>query len=194
MTSTAENSSELTSTQVPTDDGPAGETPAVQASDSPTSTDPESTDPASDAPESTDPESESDEIPSLTAEETRFIRWAVEAAVGRKAESVMVLYLAKISDFTDHFMICSGTNERQVQAITDGIVRSLREHGLRPLHVEGQRQGKWVLIDYGGEMVIHVFQDETRQFYALERLWGDAPNITQQILDSLDGEASPPQP
>lgn len=131
----------------------------------------------------------SNETP-YSAEDARFVRWAVEAAVARHAESVMVLHLAQVSDFTDYFMICNGTNDRQVQAITDSIIRSLRDKGLRPLHVEGQRQGQWVLIDYGGEMVIHVFLDETRQFYALERLWGDAPEITEAIMDSLDGESA----
>lgn len=179
MTSIAENSSEPNSPQAPTDETPVAEASPDEA-------------PADSTVDAQVPEV--DETPSLTAEETRYIRWAVEVAVGRKAESIMVLYLAKISDFTDYFMICSGTNERQVQAITDGIVRRLREEGLRPLHVEGQRQGKWVLIDYGGEMVIHVFLDETRQYYALERLWGDAPDISQQVLDSLDGEAATPQP
>lgn len=173
MTSTAENPPDLSTADVTPDDPLAHQdpTPQEQAGQEPVEV----------------------ETPSLSAEEIRPIRWVVEAAVGRKAEEVIVLYLAKISDFTDYFMICSGTNERQVQAITDSIVRGLRKHGLRPLHVEGQQQGKWVLIDYGGEMVIHVFLDATRQFYALERLWGDAPNITQQILDSLDGETPPPK-
>lgn len=135
-------------------------------------------------------ESAASEALAYSAEDARFVRLAVEAAAGRHAEGTMVLHLAQVSDFTDYFMICHGTNDRQVQAITDGIVRALREQGLRPLHVEGQRQGQWVLIDYGGEMVIHVFSEETRQFYALERLWGDAPEITQQIMDSLAAEST----
>lgn len=127
--------------------------------------------------------------PAMVSEETVNIRRAVEAAMARKAEGIMVLDLSKVSGFTDFFMICHATNDRQVQAITEAIVRGLRNDGLRPLHVEGQRRGQWVLIDYGGEMVIHVFLEETRQFYALERLWGDAPEITEQIIASLDSEA-----
>lgn len=117
-----------------------------------------------------------------TAEETiPQIQVAVDAALDRKAEQLLVLDLAAISDFTDHFLICNGTNERQVQAIADHVIRQLREGGLKPLHVEGLRGGRWILLDYGGEMVIHIFLDETRSFYALERLWADAPDVTSQF-------------
>ncbi len=107
------------------------------------------------------------------------MRLAVAAAESRKAENLVVLNLDKISDFTERFMICSGTNERQVQAIAEAVVKVLRENGLRPLHAEGQNHGRWILLDYGGDMVIHVFLDETREFYALERLWSDADVETQ---------------
>jgi len=102
------------------------------------------------------------------------VRLAVAAAQSRKAEDLTVLNLAEISDFTDRFLICSGTNERQVQAIAEAILRGLRKQGVRPLHVEGLKHGHWVLLDYGGDMVVHVFLDETREVYALERLWSDA--------------------
>ncbi len=108
------------------------------------------------------------------------IRLAVQAALDRKALHLTVLDLDEISDFTEAFMICSGSNERQVQAIADAILDSLRNHGVRPLHVEGLNGGRWVLLDYGGDMVIHVFLDETRQFYSLERLWGDAEDVTSR--------------
>ncbi len=123
-------------------------------------------------PATTDPE----------AGDSRKIRVAVAAALDRKAEELLVLDLAAISDFTDRFLICNGSNERQVQAIADHVIKRLRDAGLRPLHVEGLPHGRWVLLDYGGEMVIHVFRDETRDFYALERLWSDAPNITERFV------------
>jgi ribosome-associated protein len=108
------------------------------------------------------------------------VREAVAAADDRKAVDVKVLRLGEVSDFTDYFLICSGTNERQVQAIADSVEEKLREDRVRPLHVEGYNRGQWVLLDYG-DLVVHVFQDETRGFYALERLWADAPDVTQEF-------------
>ncbi len=109
------------------------------------------------------------------------VRIAVTAAESRKAEDLRVLNLAEISDFTDRFLICSGTNERQVQAIAEAILRGLRNQGVRPLHIEGLKHGHWVLLDYGGDMVVHVFLDETREVYALERLWSDAAVETERF-------------
>jgi ribosome-associated protein len=108
------------------------------------------------------------------------VREAVSAAEDRKAVDLKVLHLQKISDFTDYFMICSGTSERQVQAIADAVQEKLREGRVRPLHVEGYNRGQWVLIDYG-DLVVHVFQEEPRRHYALERLWGDAPDVTAEF-------------
>ncbi len=119
--------------------------------------------------------------PSAEAGDSREIRVAVAAALDRKAEELQVLDLAAVSDFTDHFLICNGSNERQVQAIADNVIGKLRDEGVRPLHVEGLSHGRWVLLDYGGEMVIHIFLDETRGFYALERLWSDAPDVTSRF-------------
>jgi ribosome-associated protein len=108
------------------------------------------------------------------------VREAFAAAEDRKAVDLKVLHLQKVSDFTDYFLICSGTSARQVQAIADAVQDKLREGRVRPLHVEGQNRGQWVLIDYG-DLVVHVFQDEPRRFYSLERLWGDAPDVTAQF-------------
>lgn len=115
--------------------------------------------------------------------EHELIQIAVRAALDRKAEDLKVLYLAEISDFTDHFMICSGTNERQVQAIAEAVLEGLRAAGLRPLHVEGKNRGSWILLDYGGQLVIHIFLDETREYYNLEKLWSDAPDETTRYTD-----------
>ncbi|HYL04632.1 MAG TPA: ribosome silencing factor [Thermoanaerobaculia bacterium] len=105
------------------------------------------------------------------------VREAVAAAEDRKAVDLKVLHLEKVSDFTDYFLICSGSSERQVQAIADAVRDRLRGEHVRPLHVEGYNRGQWVLLDYG-DLVVHVFQEEPRRFYALERLWGDAPDVT----------------
>ncbi len=112
----------------------------------------------------------------------RRLRIAADAALERKADHLLVLDLDAISDFTERFLICSGSNERQVQAIADSVIAKLRDDGLRPLHVEGQQQGRWILLDFGGEMVIHIFLDETRELYSLERLWSDAPDITSRFV------------
>ena len=121
-------------------------------------------------------------VPAAARSDGRSIRVAVAAALDRKAEELLVLDLAKISDFTDHFLICSGSNERQVQAIADNVIAKLRDEGVRPLHVEGLTHGRWVLLDYGGDLVIHIFRTETREFYALERLWSDAPDVTEHFV------------
>jgi ribosome-associated protein len=108
------------------------------------------------------------------------VREAVSAADDRKAVDLKVLHLQKISDFTDYFILCSGTSERQVQAIADAVQERLRERRVRPLHVEGYNRAQWVLVDYG-DLVVHVFQEEQRRYYALERLWGDAPDVTAEF-------------
>jgi ribosome-associated protein len=108
------------------------------------------------------------------------VREAVVAAEDRKAVDLRVLHLEKVSDFTDFFLICSGTSERQVQAIADAVQERMREEQVRPLHVEGYNRGQWVLLDYG-DFVVHIFQEEPRRFYSLERLWGDAPDVTRDF-------------
>lgn len=108
------------------------------------------------------------------------VRKAVSAALGRKAQGLVVLLLREISDFTDFFVICSGASERQVQAIAEALAESLHAAGVRPLHVEGLREGQWVLLDYG-DLIVHVFEQSRRDFYRLERLWADAPDMTAEF-------------
>jgi ribosome-associated protein len=120
-------------------------------------------------------------IPVTTAPDTvQRVRAAVAAAEDRKALDLKVLHLQQVSDFTDYFLLCSGSSERQVQAIADAVQERLREIRVRPLHVEGYNRAQWVLIDYG-DLVVHVFQEEPRRYYALERLWGDAPDATAEF-------------
>jgi ribosome-associated protein len=116
-------------------------------------------------------------IPQTPLDTLERVREAVAAADDRKAVDLKVLHLEKVTDFTDYFLVCGGTSERQVQAIADAVQERLRERRVRPLHVEGYNRAQWVLIDYG-DLVVHVFQEEQRRYYALERLWGDAPDAT----------------
>lgn len=104
------------------------------------------------------------------------VKRAIAAAHDKKAVDVMLLDLRKSMAFTDFFLVCSGTNTRQVQAIADGVQALLKEHGVRPSLVEGYDTAGWVLIDYF-DFIVHIFTPATREFYGLERLWGDARTI-----------------
>ena len=102
---------------------------------------------------------------------------AIRACLEKKAEEITVLELEKGSGaFTDYFLVCSGTNPRQVQAISDEVELRLKAAGLRPTHVEGYRQAEWVLLDYV-DFVVHIFSEKARQFYDLERLWKSAKRL-----------------
>lgn len=102
---------------------------------------------------------------------------AALAAQSRKAEDIVALDIHEISSIADTFVICSGTNPRQVQAIAEAVEESLRTQGLRPIGWEGRGDSNWVLLDYG-ELVVHVFSEEKRKFYDLERLWKNAPRLS----------------
>lgn len=101
----------------------------------------------------------------------------VDAALDKKAEDVLVLDLRGLCHFTDFFVICHGSSSRQALAIADAIEERLLEAEHRkPKHVEGRRVADWILMDFI-DVVVHVFVDEKREFYGLERLWGDAPRV-----------------
>jgi ribosome-associated protein len=112
------------------------------------------------------------------------VRSAAQAADGRKAIDLRVLHLGAVTDFTDYFLVASATSERQVQAIADAVEERLRAEGVRPLSVEGRERGQWALLDYG-DFLVHVFTEERRSFYGLERLWSDAPDATREFLSSV---------
>lgn len=118
---------------------------------------------------------------------TDRVRIAVAAADGRQAVDLRVLHLGKVSDFTEYFVVCGGTNERQVQAIADAVEMDLRSVGVRPLHIEGLQRGQWVLLDYG-DLIVHAFLDEPRHYYALERLWSDAPDVTASFRTPAENQ------
>jgi ribosome-associated protein len=107
---------------------------------------------------------------------TGDIAKAVRAALDKKALEVVVLDLRHTPAFTDFFLLCSGQNVRQVQAIADAVEETLRGAKIRPAHVEGYKRGEWVLMDFF-TFIVHVFTPQTREFYSLERLWGDAERI-----------------
>ncbi|HYA12969.1 MAG TPA: ribosome silencing factor [Syntrophales bacterium] len=98
----------------------------------------------------------------------------VNASIKKKAKDLTILNVKKFSSFADYFIICSGTSDRQVQAIAASVQEILKEYGILPLGVEGERLGKWILIDYE-DVIIHVFYEPIREFYDIERLWSDAP-------------------
>ncbi len=104
------------------------------------------------------------------------IRDVIAAAHDRKAVDVVVLNLLDSGAFTDYFVVCSGRNPRQIRAIAEAIETTLKAVGMRPNHVEGFESADWILVDCF-DFIVHVFNPETRAFYALERLWGDAKRI-----------------
>jgi len=107
----------------------------------------------------------------------------VDAALEKKATDIVLLKLKGLVSYADYSVICSGRSDRQVQAIAQAIEIKMGERGHRPLGVEGMREGKWVLMDYG-DLVIHIFFEPVRNFYDLEGLWIDAPRrqITEESL------------
>jgi ribosome-associated protein len=101
---------------------------------------------------------------------------AARAASDKLASQIIAFDVSEQLAITDAFVLASAGNERQVQAIVDEVEEKLREHGAKPIRREGEREGRWVLLDYG-DVVVHVQHEEERQFYALERLWRDCPTI-----------------
>ena len=107
----------------------------------------------------------------------RQVSDAIAACHDKKAEEIVILELEQGSGaFTDYFVICSGTNPRQIQAISDEVEERLKKAGLRPAHIEGYKQAEWVLLDYV-DFVVHIFSEKSRRFYDLERLWKSARKL-----------------
>jgi ribosome-associated protein len=102
---------------------------------------------------------------------------AVRAAESKKAHNVRVLDLREIATFADRFLVCHGTNARQIQAISDAVGEDLGKIGERPVSVEGYENAEWILMDYG-DFLVHVFSEKAREYYALERLWRHAKNVS----------------
>ena len=112
----------------------------------------------------------------------RQVTEAISACQEKKAEEITVLELEKDSGaFTDYFVVCSGTNPRQIQAISDEVEERLNKAGMHPTHVEGYKQAEWVLLDYV-DFVVHVFSEKARKYYDLERLWKSAKRLEPREL------------
>jgi ribosome-associated protein len=104
-------------------------------------------------------------------------RQAARAALDKRAADLVILDVRGVSGVTDYFVVCSGRSSPHLQAISDAIRDTLKTEGVRPLHIEGVADSGWILLDYG-DVLMHVFLEETRAYYALERLWGDAPTVS----------------
>jgi len=104
------------------------------------------------------------------------IESALHAASDKKAHDLVVLDLRPVATFTDYFLIASGTNVRQVQAIADEITERLKREGTRAERIEGYQTAEWVLVDYG-DFIVHIFEDKARRFYDLERLWREGVRV-----------------
>jgi ribosome-associated protein len=101
---------------------------------------------------------------------------AARAAADKKARDIVVLDVRDLIVITDYFVIASGGSDRQVRTVADAVEEALRPHGLKPVRREGVREGQWVLLDFV-DFVMHVFRDDERSYYELERLWADAPSV-----------------
>ena len=113
----------------------------------------------------------------LSSLETALL--SAEAADGKKARNIVVLDLRGLTFITDYFVICSCDNITQIGAVTDEIEAALARAGARPLHIEGKNGSNWVLMDFG-DVVVHIFDELTRAYYNVERLWSDAPRVPMQ--------------
>ncbi len=106
----------------------------------------------------------------------QLLRACAEAAASKKAEKIVGLDLTDLKGVADYFLVCSGASEPQVKAIAEAVEEQVRVLGAKPWHVEGREGRKWILLDYV-DVVVHVFHERTREYYLLERLWGDARSV-----------------
>jgi ribosome-associated protein len=117
------------------------------------------------------------EIPPEAAELAHRI---VEIASDKKGSDIVMLRTAELTTMADFFVICSGRSDRQVQALAGAIVGELRDEGIRPIGTEGMSSARWVLLDFGS-VIVHVFAPEEREYYGLERLWGQAAQVVRVV-------------
>lgn len=113
-------------------------------------------------------------------EKEEILHKIVEACEDKQAENIVALNMKNVSLVADYFLICHASNQRKVQAIAKGIQDLLHENDIAIHHVEGFEQGRWIIVDTG-HVLCHIFQEEERQFYHLERLWGDAETVQLQL-------------
>ena len=108
------------------------------------------------------------------------VKRAVAALLDKKAGKLVVLNLGGLTAMSDYFVLASATSDRQAQALAEAVEEAMKAEGRRPLSVEGYNKATWILLDYG-DAVFHIFHEEARRFYGLERLWGDAPDATARF-------------
>ena len=101
---------------------------------------------------------------------------AARAAGDKKASDILILEISKLLAITDYFLICSGATDRQTKAIAEEVRKKLKDAGRRPARSAGEELGDWILLDYN-DFIVHIFTDEMREYYQLERLWKDAPQL-----------------
>ncbi|MBF0538302.1 MAG: ribosome silencing factor [Nitrospirae bacterium] len=109
------------------------------------------------------------------------LKTIVNALEDKKADDISILKLQSLTAIADYFVICTGTNSPQIRAIADNVERRLRDSGVKPLGIEGIRHTQWVLMDYN-DVMVHIFTEEMRDYYNIERLWIDAPSLTSEEL------------
>ena len=115
---------------------------------------------------------------------------AGQIAAEKKGYRPVLLDLRELTVITDYFLICHGTSSVHIQSLAEAVREAFRERGIRPFGAEGEKEGRWVLLDYG-DVVVHVFSEEDRQFYDLERLWSDAPPVTAlRIPEAANGRGA----
>jgi ribosome-associated protein len=115
----------------------------------------------------------------------------VEVLQGKKGIDILLMDLREISDVADYFVLCTGTSEQHVKSLADEVAQSLKELGDAPWHTEGNDTRRWILVDFV-DIVVHVFRQEARDFYSLERLWGDAQ--CTEFADTWEPETRPRSP
>lgn len=98
----------------------------------------------------------------------------IDAISDKKGKDIVLIEIGEVMPITEYFILASGSSTTQVRALSDGVEMKMKEQGILPLRIEGFREGRWVLLDYG-DIVVHVFHEEERDFYGLERFWGDVP-------------------
>jgi len=115
------------------------------------------------------------------------VRASVRLIQSKKGRDITILDLRGITDVADYFILCSADSDIQVKAISDTLVEGIKVQGYRPWHIEGYESLKWVLVDFV-DIVVHIFQQESREFYGLERLWGDAPTIVMEEDEDMESD------
>ena len=124
----------------------------------------------------------------MSTDSVPLLDFYIKAVSEKKAQDLIVLDVRGLTDIADVFIICSGRSNRQVNAIADAAVASLKNHKIKPLSVEGTREGHWVLLDYG-HVIIHVFYEPIRKFFDLEGLWADAKRITTPAMRKMKSKS-----